>query len=124
MRSDKTQIAGLKIDIKRAESEEKFDSNTSEAVRLYQKFNKLPVTGNLDDSTLELISRPRCGVPDIVEERLETLAYCTNSRWDHLALSFRFENFTGQLDQATIRRAIYSALNPQWDLFVRWNSQK
>lgn len=38
---------------------------TVAALRSFQGFYRLPVTGRLDDRTAELMSRPRCGMPDV-----------------------------------------------------------
>lgn len=32
--------------------------------REFQRWNSLTVTGTLDDATMELMNRPRCGLPD------------------------------------------------------------
>uniref|UniRef100_A0A1D1ZDW7 Metalloendoproteinase 1 n=1 Tax=Anthurium amnicola TaxID=1678845 RepID=A0A1D1ZDW7_9ARAE len=43
-----------------------FDAELESALITYQKFFNLNVTGRLDASTLDLITSPRCGVPDVV----------------------------------------------------------
>ncbi|KAK8967849.1 hypothetical protein KSP40_PGU012496 [Platanthera guangdongensis] len=45
-----------------------FDVNLTGALLSYQHNLGLPVTGFLDPATLTLLSRPRCGVPDVVAE--------------------------------------------------------
>lgn len=35
-----------------------------EALKKFQKLNNLPVTGKLDDATINAMNKPRCGVPD------------------------------------------------------------
>ncbi|XP_018412968.1 PREDICTED: matrix metalloproteinase-21 [Nanorana parkeri] len=35
-----------------------------EALKKFQKLNKLPATGRLDDATINAMNKPRCGVPD------------------------------------------------------------
>lgn len=45
------------------ESDDRFDDNTARALRRFQEFNGLDVTGTLDQSTVELMGRPRCGFP-------------------------------------------------------------
>ncbi|XP_022959861.1 metalloendoproteinase 1-like [Cucurbita moschata] len=42
-----------------------FDDNLEFAIKSYQKFFNLNVSGILDAETLELMSQPRCGVPDV-----------------------------------------------------------
>ena len=41
-----------------------FDDTLSTAVSLFQRANGLAVTGEVDDVTLDLMRRPRCGFPD------------------------------------------------------------
>ena len=41
-----------------------FDDATEEALRNYQKFHGLPVTGELDRATVTEMRKPRCGIPD------------------------------------------------------------
>ncbi|KAL4315188.1 hypothetical protein AHAS_Ahas15G0160100 [Arachis hypogaea] len=44
---------------------DEMDQNTVSAIKQYQKFFRLhDTTGNLNQETLDLISRFRCGVPD------------------------------------------------------------
>lgn len=39
-------------------------STLAQAVRRFQKANRLPVSGELDSPTLAAMNRPRCGIPD------------------------------------------------------------
>ncbi|XP_040294188.1 matrix metalloproteinase-21 [Bufo bufo] len=39
-------------------------SHFVEALKKFQKLNNLPVTGRLDDVTINAMNKPRCGVPD------------------------------------------------------------
>lgn len=34
------------------------------SVRALQKFAKIPATGEIDKATIELMKKPRCGLPD------------------------------------------------------------
>uniref|UniRef100_A0A6N2N2B7 Peptidase metallopeptidase domain-containing protein n=1 Tax=Salix viminalis TaxID=40686 RepID=A0A6N2N2B7_SALVM len=43
-----------------------FDDHLELALKAYQKFYRLNVTGNLDSSTTQQMMIPRCGVPDII----------------------------------------------------------
>ena len=60
---DNGVILGRQIDPERAAQKPKrgvFDGNTEGALKLFQTFYKLPVTGILDRRTISLMSRPRC----------------------------------------------------------------
>jgi predicted Zn-dependent protease len=95
----------------RPRSIEVFDDNTSSAIMKFQEFNGLPITGVLDAATLDLMSKPRCGNPDLVEG--QQIDFTKVGYWNWKALSFRFENFTADLPQINIRTAVDDALN-QW----------
>src|SRR5437868_13763347 len=41
-----------------------FDEATEHALRSFQKFYGLSVTGKLDEDTVHLMQKPRCGTPD------------------------------------------------------------
>ena len=45
-----------------------FDDVLESAVESYQRFHHLQVTGTLNFETMKLMTTPRCGVPDIVNE--------------------------------------------------------
>ena len=44
---------------------EVFDEETKEALRAYQTFHGLPISGRLDAISVGQMALPRCGVPDI-----------------------------------------------------------
>jgi hypothetical protein len=46
-------------------SDDPSDDDGQHLVRLYQSTLGLPVTGRLDNVTLDLLATPRCGVPDL-----------------------------------------------------------
>lgn len=57
----------------------------------FQKFFGLPVTGKLDDETLNEMKKPRCGLPDLGNngERLRMKRYSTWSRkWSKRNLKY------------------------------------
>ncbi|OCT71612.1 hypothetical protein XELAEV_18034590mg [Xenopus laevis] len=43
-----------------------------DALKKFQKLNNLPVTGTLDDATINAMNKPRCGVPDNQMAKKET----------------------------------------------------
>lgn len=50
-----------------------------------QIFFGLNVTGALDAETLEVMRRPRCGVPDV-----EEYSYINGTRWDKNVITYRY----------------------------------
>lgn len=114
MKSHKGKTLRYKIDsdksIEQSEREDVFDINSAEAIRLYQEYNKLPITGILDEETFTLMSKPRCGVPDIVETKTD---FAVTEPWSKTNLTYSFENFTSRLDQSVIKMIIEKMLQ-QW----------
>jgi peptidoglycan hydrolase-like protein with peptidoglycan-binding domain len=92
---------------------EVFDEETQEALRAYQAFYGLPVSGRLDDISVGQMSLPRCGVPDIWN--VEDLTFgisrfvLAGSRWDHTDFRYGFVNFTTGSARRRIRRAVRAA---------------
>lgn len=89
-----------------------FDERTEQALQTFQEFYHLEVTGILDEATVELMQTDRCGVPDLIPEVPGALDYVLSGRkWTKRALTYRFENFTTDLGQAIVRRAIKDSLH-------------
>ena len=80
-----------------------FDGHTADALKEFQRFNGLPITGQLDDATHALMSQPRCGFPDVAEFVLQ------GSKWTRNNLTYGFQNFTADLTAAQVRAAIAEA---------------
>ncbi|KAJ6762195.1 hypothetical protein OIU74_024811 [Salix koriyanagi] len=57
-----------------------FDDHLELALRAYQKYFRLNVTGKLDSSTTQLMMIPRCGVPDIINPPPSTEPTSTDSK--------------------------------------------
>ncbi|KAJ6422221.1 hypothetical protein OIU84_027216 [Salix udensis] len=57
-----------------------FDDHLELALKAYQKFYRLNVTGNLDSSTTQQMMIPRCGVPDIINPPPSTEPSSTESK--------------------------------------------
>ena len=51
--------AGVRTDL--------YDADMTRAVRIFQAYFHLPVSGDIDVQTLKLLRQPRCGVRDIPE---------------------------------------------------------
>lgn len=82
-----------------------FDDATEQALKTFQKRFSLPVTGALDEATLELMGKPRCGFPDTAEFVAQGNKWTTNN------LRYGFVEFTGDLSQAQVRAAVSTALS-------------
>ena len=83
------------------------DDPTAGALRKFQEFFHLPVTGVFDDATREAMMRPRCGLPDMRGGELE---FATQCAWADRSLTFAFDTGTddvaGTAEFDAIRRAI------------------
>lgn len=51
------------------------------AIKNFQRFAGLKVTGRLDRATVTLMKKPRCGMPDDVAARSRVRRYKTGSKW-------------------------------------------
>ncbi|XP_078662472.1 stromelysin-3-like [Branchiostoma floridae x Branchiostoma belcheri] len=79
------------------------DNMVRDAVMLFQEMAHLPMTGSLDEMTMQQMTMPRCGVADLGEFRL------TGRKWDKTDLTYRLINTSPQLDRAEVEDAIYRA---------------
>ena len=85
-----------------------FDDSTAEAVRRFQEFASLPVTGVVDAATAAKMNQPRCGNPDAAPG---LAAFTTSGRkWATNNLRYAFQNFTPDLTSGAITVAIEQAL--------------
>uniref|UniRef100_A0A8C6MFE8 Matrix metallopeptidase 13a n=1 Tax=Nothobranchius furzeri TaxID=105023 RepID=A0A8C6MFE8_NOTFU len=73
-----------------------------------QKFFQLQITGTLDADTLDLMKRPRCGVPDVDIAQFSTFG--NNLKWQTNTLTYRIENYTPDMSQAEVDYSIEKAL--------------
>ncbi|XP_067288580.1 collagenase 3-like [Pseudorasbora parva] len=87
-----------------------------------QEFFGLKVTGTLDKETLEVMKKPRCGVPDVA-------AFSTfgdGPKWSTNTLTYRLVNYTPDLSEAEVDDSIKRALKLWADVtpltFTRINS--
>ncbi|MEJ1281074.1 matrix metallopeptidase 12 [Cricetulus griseus] len=61
-------------------------TSTVDRLREMQSFFGLEVTGILDDPTLDIMKKPRCGVPDVGEYSV----FPRTLKWSHTNLTYRF----------------------------------
>jgi peptidoglycan hydrolase-like protein with peptidoglycan-binding domain len=88
-----------------------FEENTSQALKEYQAFHGLPATGEMDDATATMMAQPRCGFPDVVPRAAGIADFTVEGRkWNKLALTYAFLNFSADLTNAQIRSALQQAL--------------
>jgi hypothetical protein len=80
-----------------------FDENTALALRHLQERYGLEATGELDEPTLALMRKPRCGFPDAAE------FVVAGTKWNKTALTYAYSEFTPDLTQAQVRSAITQA---------------
>ncbi|KAL2806991.1 stromelysin-2 preproprotein [Daubentonia madagascariensis] len=71
-----------------------------------QKFLGLEVTGKLDSDTLEVVRKPRCGVPDV--RNFQT--FPGTPKWRKTHLTYRIVNYTTDLPRDAVDSAIKKAL--------------
>ncbi|KAJ8348466.1 hypothetical protein SKAU_G00270550 [Synaphobranchus kaupii] len=71
-----------------------------------QRFFRLKVTGTLDADTLQVMKKPRCGVPDVA--RYST--FPGDLKWPTSKLTYRIENYTPDLSVSEVDTAIDKAL--------------
>nr|ADD84682.1 matrix metalloproteinase 13 [Ictalurus punctatus] len=71
-----------------------------------QEFFGLKVTGTLDAETMEMMKKPRCGVPDVAALKARALTY----KWTTNSLTYRIENYTPDMSVAEVDHSIQRAL--------------
>ncbi|XP_056130258.1 matrix metalloproteinase-19 [Lampris incognitus] len=78
-----------------------------EALRVFQQANDLPITGEIDDATLEVMRQPRCGIEDPFNKK--THKFRLLGRWRKRNLTYRIQNYTPDLRHTATKAAIHSA---------------
>ncbi|XP_057605208.1 neutrophil collagenase [Hippopotamus amphibius kiboko] len=76
-----------------------------EKLKEMQQFFGLNVTGKPDEETLEMMKKPRCGVPDTGDYMITP----GNPRWKKTDLTYRIINYTPGLSGPAVERAIEDA---------------
>nr|XP_046267682.1 matrix metalloproteinase-18-like [Scatophagus argus] len=73
-----------------------------------QKFFGLHITGTLDEDTVAMMKKPRCGVPDVKIARFSTFG--GSIKWKKNSLTYRIENYTPDMSMAEVDDSIEKAL--------------
>jgi len=110
-----------KIGLEKAENG-KFDNATEAAVKKFQNFYRIKITGKFDRDTVHLMGMPRCGFPDTPpdtptdEPRGDVANFVVDGRrWNGTHLTYSFNNFTTDLTQQVIIDVLREA-------FARWSN--
>ncbi|XP_067288583.1 collagenase 3-like [Pseudorasbora parva] len=77
-----------------------------EKLKEMQSFFGLKVSGTLDRETIEVMKKPRCGVPDIAAFS----TFAGRPKWETNMLTYRIENYTPDLSVAEVDESIKKAL--------------
>uniref|UniRef100_A0A4W3K2D8 Matrix metallopeptidase 24 n=1 Tax=Callorhinchus milii TaxID=7868 RepID=A0A4W3K2D8_CALMI len=84
------------------------------AIAAMQRFYRIPVTGILDETTVEWMRKPRCGVPDQprVSRRQRSKRYAlTGQKWRQKHITYSIHNYTPKVGEHETRRAIRRAFD-------------
>ncbi|MEE6510486.1 hypothetical protein FKM82_030266 [Ascaphus truei] len=80
-------------------------NSLTEKLKQMQEFFGLNVTGKMNQATIEMMEKPRCGVNDI--GHYNTIP--KSSAWQKTDLTYRILNFTPDMAQADVERSIKRA---------------
>uniref|UniRef100_A0A8C1QLP0 72 kDa type IV collagenase n=1 Tax=Cyprinus carpio TaxID=7962 RepID=A0A8C1QLP0_CYPCA len=76
-----------------------------DTLKKMQKFFALPETGEIDQKTVEIMKKPRCGVPDVANYNF----FHRKPKWGQKNVTYRILGHTPDLDEETIDDAFYRA---------------
>jgi hypothetical protein len=109
------------LDLRAITEPGEFDDATEEALRLFQQYAGLEVTGELDAPTVEKMNQPRCGNPDITPLSNPSIAsmvepemapfVATGGRWPTSQLTYAIQEGAVEVPAAQMRQAIHQAFS-------------
>uniref|UniRef100_A0A4W4H830 72 kDa type IV collagenase n=1 Tax=Electrophorus electricus TaxID=8005 RepID=A0A4W4H830_ELEEL len=76
-----------------------------DTLKKMQKFFSLPETGEIDQKTVEIMKKPRCGVPDVANYNF----FPTKPKWEKNEITYRILGYTIDLDEETVDDAFFRA---------------
>ncbi|KAF7663042.1 hypothetical protein LDENG_00219980 [Lucifuga dentata] len=83
-------------------------SMTRTKLREMQQFFGLKATGMLNADTLEIMQKPRCGIPDVKVGSFSTFG--DNYKWQHDNLTYSIMNYTPDMSRSEVDDSIEKAL--------------
>ncbi|TKS71509.1 Matrix metalloproteinase-19 [Collichthys lucidus] len=78
-----------------------------EALKVFQRVNDLPPTGELDEATMDVMRQPRCGIEDPFNKKHHK--YRLLGRWRKKSLTYRIHNYTPDMKKTDVTMAIRAA---------------
>ncbi|KAM4702095.1 matrix metalloproteinase-20 [Discoglossus pictus] len=78
------------------------DTSLSSKLKKMQTFFGLQVTGKLDYSTISVMKKPRCGMPDVANYHL----FPGEPKWQKSTLTYRISKYTPSLNRFEVDRAV------------------
>ncbi|MEQ2244500.1 72 kDa type IV collagenase, partial [Ilyodon furcidens] len=76
-----------------------------DTLKKMQKFFSLQETGEIDAKTVEIMKKPRCGVPDVANYNF----FHRRPKWQKKDITYRILGYTPDLDEEVINDAFYRA---------------
>lgn len=92
--------------------------NPTTAIKNFQKFFHLPVTGELDEKTLHEMKKARCGNPDVIIGGNRDKRYATLGKWYKTDLKF-YQEYGNDMSHADQQRIINRAFKYWSDVAPR-----
>ncbi|XP_061185416.1 matrix metalloproteinase-24-like [Saccostrea echinata] len=87
-----------------------------QAVRQFQRFAGLPITGILDKATVDMMGKPRCGVKDNVgnANKARRRRYALHgSKWSEKDLTFRISKYSDKMSKEEVDKELQRAFD-EW----------
>ncbi len=85
------------------------DTNTSNALKKYQEFNNIEITGDFNDETRSIMQLSRCGLSDIQDS--DNLSFSVRCGWNKKQIHYTIGNVTNDVPKADAIQAIKNAFN-------------
>ncbi|MGH0168273.1 UNVERIFIED_CONTAM: hypothetical protein FKN15_054511 [Acipenser sinensis] len=76
-----------------------------DTLKTMQKFFSLPETGEIDQKTVEVMKKPRCGVPDVANYNF----FARKPKWEKTGITYRILGHTPDLDEEVVDDAFARA---------------